>query len=142
MVPIKDILPNEKNRNSHSKEQIKRLCEIISYQGFRVPLIISNRTGKLVAGHGRLLASKELGLTEVPVSYQDFQSDEQEYAAGISDNSIAAWSELDLSGINDDIGDFGPDFDLDLLGIKDFKVDVSEKKKRKFSCPQCGYVKE
>ena len=42
-----------------------------------------------------------------------------EYADGISDNSIASWGELDLSGINTDLGTFGDDFDIDLLGLKD-----------------------
>lgn len=127
IVPISKIIPNHKNRNKHSAEQIERLKQIITYQGFRVPVIVSNRSGKLVAGHGRLLAAKELGLKDVPVIYQDFESDEQEYAAGISDNSVALWAELDLAGINTDLPDLGPDFDLDMLGIKDFVLDMSEK---------------
>lgn len=126
LVDIKSIKPNEKNRNKHSKEQIERLCEIIKYQGFRSPLIISNRTGILVSGHGRLQAAKKLGIKELPVTYQDFDSEEQEYAAGVSENSIAAWSELDLSGINLDIADLGPDFDVDLLGIDNFIIEPAE----------------
>lgn len=126
-VPINEIKPNKKNRNSHSEEQIKRLADIITYQGFRTPLIVSNRTGLLVAGHGRLLAAKQLSLKSVPVSYQDFDSEEQEYAAGISDNAIASWSELDLSGINQDIPELGPDFNLEMLGIKDFVLEPADK---------------
>lgn len=126
-VPINEIKPNKKNRNSHSEEQIKRLADIISYQGFRTPLIVSNRTGLLVAGHGRLLAAKQLSLKSVPVSYQDFDSEEQEYAAGVSDNAIASWSELDLSGINQDIPELGPDFNIDMLGIKDFVLEPADK---------------
>lgn len=127
LVNINDIQPNNKNRNYHSEEQIDRLVEIIKYQGFRSPLIISNRSGILVSGHGRLLAARKLGLAKLPVIYQDFDSEEQEYAAGISDNSITSWSQLDLSGINFDITDLGPDFDLDLLGIRNFHVDVNDK---------------
>lgn len=127
IIPIKEIIPNAKNRNNHPPEQIERLKKIINYQGFRVPVIISNQTGKLVAGHGRLLAAKALGLETVPAIYQDFENEEQEYAAGISDNSVAAWAELDLSGINTDIGDLGPDFDIDLLGIEDFVIEPADK---------------
>ena len=58
--------------------------------------------------------------------YQDFESDEVEYAFIQSDNAIASWSELDLAGINVDLADLGPDFDIDLLGIKDFKLDLNE----------------
>lgn len=127
MVCVDDVVPNERNRNLHSNEQIKRLSEIIKYQGFRIPVVISKRSGKLVAGHGRLLAAKMLGLSEIPATFQDFESDEQEYAAGISDNSIGTWAELDLAGINLDIGDLGPDFNLDLLGIKDFVLEPADK---------------
>jgi hypothetical protein len=138
-VEIAKCVPNKANRNKHSDEQIRRLADIIQYQGFRSPLIISNRSGLIVAGHGRLLAAKFLGLTHVPVMYQDFESEEQEYAAQVSDNAIALWAELDLSGINADIGDLGPDFNVDMLGIKSFSVDVSEKpEKPPMICPHCG----
>lgn len=125
-VAIDEIKLNPKNRNKHPKDQIERLCNIIKYQGFRNPLIISNRSGVLVAGHGRLLAAKKLKLKTVPVTYQDFDSEEQEIAAGVSDNAIALWADLDLEGINTDIPDLGPDFDIDLLGIKNFKIDIAE----------------
>ena len=127
IVSIKEIKINPKNRNKHSKEQIERLVEIIGYQGFRSPLIVSNRTGLVVAGHGRLQAAKKLKFKEVPVMYQDFENDEQEYACMVSDNAIASWSELDLSQINTDIQDLGPDFNIDLLGIKGFTIDVADK---------------
>lgn len=146
---VSKIKPNPKNRNNHSKEQIERLCKIIMYQGFRNPLIISNRSGYLVAGHGRLLAAKELGIKEVPVIYQDFDDEDQEYTAAVSDNAISSWAELDLSGINADIPELGP-FDIDLLGIKDFTV-VPEfepgtledqgklDEKKPVECPNCGH---
>lgn len=127
LVNVKDIKLNPANRNKHSDEQIDRLCKIIEYQGFRAPLIVSNRTGMLVAGHGRLMAAKKLKLKEVPVMHQDFIDSDQEYAAMVSDNAIASWSELDLSGINADIGDLGPEFNIDLLGIKNFEIDVADK---------------
>jgi DNA modification methylase len=127
LIAISEIKENPKNRNTHPKEQIERLTEIIRHQGFRQPVVVSNRTGLMVAGHGRLLAAKELRLSEVPVMYQDFESEEQEYAFGVSDNAIAAWAELDLSGINFDVPELGPDFDLDMLGIKDFVLEPAEK---------------
>jgi len=95
-----------------------------------------------------LAAAKKMKIKQVPVKYQDFDSDEQEYAFGISDNSISAWAELDLSGINLDIVDLGPELDLNLLGIKDFVLDMAEKEEdpepEKFmvsplliECPHC-----
>jgi hypothetical protein len=127
IVSIKDVKLNPKNRNKHPKEQIERLAEIIKYQGFRNPLIISSRTGLVVAGHGRYEAAKKLKLKEVPIMVQEFESEEQEYAAQVSDNAIASWAELDLSGINTDVPDLGPDFNIDLLGIKDFVLEPAEK---------------
>ncbi len=127
LVSLKDVKLNPKNRNRHDKDQIERLIKIIEYQGFRSPLIISNRTQMLVAGHGRLQAAKKMKLKQVPVMYQDFTDEAQEYACMVSDNAIASWSELDMSAINTDIGDLGPDFDIDLLGIKGFEIDVADK---------------
>lgn len=126
-IEIDKLRPHPKNRNQHSEEQIKRLSELIQYQGWRVPIIVSKRSGFIVAGHGRLSAAKQLNQTRVPVHYQDFESEEQEYAFLTSDNAIAAWSELDLAAINVDIQELGPDFDIDLLGIRNFVVDMSEK---------------
>lgn len=127
MVPIGELKTHPKNRNDHPDEQIARLARVIEYQGFRHPIIVSNLSGFIVAGHGRLAAARKLGLKEVPVDYQDFESEEQEYAFLVSDNAIALWAELDLSGINADIGDLGPDFDIDLLGIKNFTIEVADK---------------
>jgi DNA modification methylase len=127
IVPIGELKPNPNNRNKHSEEQIERLAEIIKYQGFRSPIIVSNQSGFIVAGHGRLMAAQKLGLENAPVIYQDFDSPEQEYAAQVSDNAVAAWAELDFAGINLDLQELGPDFDIDLLGIKDFALDVAEK---------------
>lgn len=127
LVRLADIQLNPKNRNKHSKEQIDRLCEIIKYQGFRNPVTISNRTNQLVAGEGRYLAVKQLNGTYIPAIFQDFDNEEQEYSYGVSDNAIASWAELDLSGINTDLGDLGPDFNIDWLGIKSFLLEPADK---------------
>jgi DNA modification methylase len=126
MVPINKIIPNEKNNNIHTEEQKRYARKIFDYQGFRAPLLISNRTGKLVAGHLRLEIAKEKGVKELPCMYQDFDSEEQEYAHLTADNALAAQSSLDFGQINSDILEFGP-FDIELLGIKDFVIEPIEK---------------
>lgn len=151
MVSVKELKPNPLNRNSHPKDQVERLAKILEYQGWRYPIKVSKRSGLITSGHGRLEAAKLLKLKEVPVSFQDYADEAQEYADTVSDNSIASWSELDLSGINSDIVDLGPDFDLDLLGIKEFSVvpefepgteedqgKLDEKKPLVTQCPNCG----
>jgi DNA modification methylase len=123
LVPIAELKAHPKNRNKHPADQVQRLAEILKYQGFRYPIKVSNRSGFITSGHGRMEAAHLNGWREVPVNFQDYDSDEQEYADVQADNAIASWSELDLSAINADLGELGPDFNLDLLGIKNFTLD-------------------
>lgn len=121
IIPIGEIKLNSENRNVHPPDQIDRLAKMIQANGFRNPIIISNQSEVSIAGEGRVLAALKLGMTHVPVIFQDFDSPEQEYQFGVGDNAIAAWSTLDYSKIHHDIGDLGP-FDIELLGIRDFTV--------------------
>lgn len=140
LVDINLLKPHPKNRNKHPEKQIKRLSEIIKYQGIRHPIVVSRLSGCITKGHGRLLVAKLLKLDKFPVEYQEYESMEQEYADIQSDNAIALWAELDLSGINDDMKELGPDFDIDLLGMENFTLDVAEKKlKDKKQCPKCKH---
>lgn len=127
MVPIGELKPHGKNPNRHSEEQVKRLAKNMREPtiGIRHPIIVSNRSGCIVAGHGRLESFRELGLKEVPVSYQDFESDDAEYAFMVSDNALHNWSELDLGLVNMELENLGPDFDLDFLGLNNFKLDFN-----------------
>lgn len=127
LVDPKQLKDNPKNRNKHGDDQIERLAQIYKYQGIRHPIIISAETGYIVAGHGRKLAAIRAGIKEVPVVIQCFDSQEQEYAFVQSDNAIALWADLDLSGINADLEFLGPDFNIDMLGINNFTLDMSEK---------------
>ncbi|MEB3218966.1 MAG: DNA methyltransferase [Nostocales cyanobacterium 94392] len=127
IVDIGALVLNPKNNNKHPKEQIERLAKLIEFQGFRNPVVVSNRTGFVVAGHGRIEAAKMAGLKEVPVMFQDFENEAQEYAYLTSDNAIASWANIDLSMVNTEMLDLGPDFDIDLLGIKDFVIEPIEK---------------
>ncbi len=150
LVPIGEIKPSPRNNNKHTDEQATRLEKIMRHQGFRSPLVVSNQSGNLVAGHLRLDVARRLGYKEVPVSFQDFDTDADEYAHMTADNAIASWSELDLSGINMAIPDFGPEMDLEMLGIKNFilepmefeeppgKEDPTLKDPLLKQCPNCG----
>jgi len=149
MVPIGELIPHPKNPNIHSDDQIERLAKILEYQGFRYPIKVSNLSGYITSGHGRLAAATKLGLKKVPVSFQDYESEEQEYADVVSDNAIASWAELKLADINIEIPNLGPDFDIDLLGIKNLKIDfepglqedqgqLDEKTPLVTQCPNCG----
>lgn len=127
IVPVGQLKMKTNNRNKHPDSQIDALAKHFAYQGFRNPLIVSNQSGEIVCGNGRFLAARKAGLKELPVIFQDFDNPDQEYAYHVADNGLSLWSELDLSGINQDMLDLGPDFDIDLLGIKDFVVEPAEK---------------
>lgn len=126
-VPTNSLVPNPKNRNKHPKEQIARLAEIIKANGWRHPIIVSKLSGQVVVGHGRLEAAKLLNEPKVPVHFQDFANSTEEYQFGIADNAIALWAELDMSGINSDLPQFGPELDVNLLGIKDFELEPADR---------------
>jgi DNA modification methylase len=115
--------------HSHEPEQIDRLVKLIEYQGMRNPVIVQKGTNLIVAGHGRLMALKKMGAEKVPVIYQEFDSEAQLYAYMVSDNAIGkdTWATLDLGAINTEMLDLGPDFDIDMLGIKDFVIEPIEK---------------
>lgn len=155
MVPISELKAHPKNRNNHPTDQIERLSDILKFQGWRYPVKVSNQSGHVTSGHGRIEAARRNGWDTVPVNYQDYDSEEQEYADVQADNAIASWAELDLSAINTDIADLGPDFDINLLGIKDFGIDPppsfdepepkgepEAKHPQLKMCPNCGVVIE
>lgn len=125
LVDIHKLVPNPKNNNHHPKEQIDRLAKIIDYQGQRSPIVVSNRSGFIVKGHGRLEAIRKLGWEKVAVDYQDYESEAQEYADMTADNQIAMWAEFDNNMLMSEIPELG-DMDLDLLGLKDLKLDIDE----------------
>lgn len=116
MVDVDGIVPHPKNNNRHSVDQIKRLEKLIKHNGFRVPLIVSNHSGFLIAGHGRLDAAKNIGLEQVPVIYQDFENEAEEYQFLTADNAIQAWSEIDMQSVYDFVDEVG-DFDVDTFGF-------------------------
>jgi hypothetical protein len=146
LVPIADIKPHPRNANRHSKEQIERLAKIIKYSGFRQPLVVSNQSGLLISGHGRLECAIQLGMTEVPVIYEDFADEAMEFQHLTADNAIASWAELDFGKINTDALAFGPEFDVELLALPKIEIDLPAEEKSKkakepkiTNCPECGH---
>jgi ParB-like chromosome segregation protein Spo0J len=95
MVDVGKLKPNPANPNTHPDVQIERLALLIKEHGWRHPITVSKRSGKIVSGHCRLLAAKKLGLKQVPVDYQDFKSDAEEYAVLIADNVVQDLAEID-----------------------------------------------
>lgn len=121
IVDIATLTEHPKNNNRHTPEQIERLAKIIDYQGMRSPIIVSKKSGFITKGHCRLMALNKLGWSQVPVNYQNYETDAQEYADMTADNEIARWSQLDLQAVHLDTKEFLI-ADIELLGLESFKV--------------------
>ncbi len=88
LVPIGELKPHPQNPNRHSETQISMLADLIRSVGWRFPIVVSNRSGFIIAGHGRLLAAQRLGLELVPVDFQDFATEAEEMIQLLADNKI------------------------------------------------------
>ena len=123
MEDVVNLVPHPQNPNKHPDKQIALLAKIIRNSGWRSPIVVSKKTGFIVAGHGRLEAAKLLNVQNVPVDVQEFASDADEYAHLVADNRIA-----ELSGLSDDklsellsgLSDQG--YDMELTGFGDNEV--------------------
>lgn len=120
VVNIETVTPNPRNPNQHSKEQIELLAKIIKAQGWRAPITVSNRSGYIVRGHGRLAAAQLLGLTLVPIDTQDYASEGEEWADLIADNRIAELAKVDDKLLLDLIAELDTgELDMELTGYSD-----------------------
>jgi len=126
LLELHKIIENPKNPNRHPDNQIDLLAKIIDFQGQRSPIIISNRSGFITKGHGRLMAIKKLGWERAAVDFQDYQSEAEEYADMVADNKIAELAETDMASVIDELNNLDFNLDFDLLGIPDFKLPEAE----------------
>lgn len=121
MVEISKVKPNPNNPNMHPENQIEMLAKIIEAQGWRAPITVSKLSGLVVRGHGRLEAAEYLGLDKVPVDYQDYESEEMEYADLLADNRIAELADIDMEKLAEILQDY--DFEnIELTGYTEDEV--------------------
>lgn len=121
MVPIGDLKEHPKNANRHGREQVEILANTIKGTGWRTPIGVSNRSGYIIRGHGRFAAARALGLTHVPVDYQNYETEAQELADLLGDNKIADLSEIDYEGVSNILKHL-PDDQLFMTGFRDFEI--------------------
>lgn len=156
-----DLIPYARNSRSHSDEQVAQIASSIKEFGFTNP-ILTDGEGGIIAGHGRVMAARKLGLEEVPTISLGHLTDTQRKAYVIADNKLAevgtAWNEEMLALELSDLREL--DFDLSLTGFdgeeieralnppepdgdeypdssaKEIDVDGMEMECR---CPKCGF---
>ena len=109
--PIDRLRPYERNPRTHSPEQIAKIAASLLEFGWTNPILVDGDAG-IIAGHGRLLAARELGMKTVPVIELTHLSEAQKRAYVIADNRLA----LD-AGWNEDLLTEGLDFNLALTGF-------------------------
>jgi ParB-like chromosome segregation protein Spo0J len=116
-VLVADLIPYARNSRTHSEEQVTQIAASIKEFGFLNPVIIDGEKG-IIAGHGRVMAAKKLGMTEVPAVEASHLTDAQRRAYIIADNKLAlnaGWDEEMLRVEFAELSDLG--FDLDLTGF-------------------------
>jgi len=117
MIEANTLRLNPRNPNRHPDNQIKLLAKIIENQGWRVPVIVSKRSDLIVSGHCRVQAALQLKDQSVPVVYQEFESDAEEWAHMIADNRIAELADMDNSALKDLLSEMDTGaLDMELTG--------------------------
>ena len=120
---VADLIPYVNNARTHSDEQVTQLASSIKEFGFINPVIIDDHNG-LIAGHGRLLAAKKLGLEEVPVLVESHLTEAQKKAYILADNKLAlnAGWDADLLKVElSELKDLGFD-NLDTIGFSEDEI--------------------
>lgn len=125
MLPIDRPLPYPKNARSHPTGQIDQLAKLIREQGFTSPILIDSKD-VIISGHGRILAAKSLGMTEVPCVRVTNLSQAQMRAMRLTDNKVAEKSNWDLEVLKEEIGalELENSLDLDILGFASFSEEL------------------
>ena len=115
--PIEGLIPYARNSRTHSDDQVAQIAASIREFGWTNPVLVDGDNG-IIAGHGRILAARKLGLTEVPCIELAHLSEAQKKAYIIADNKLAlnaGWDNELLALEFGDLQELG--FDLDLTGF-------------------------
>ena len=124
--PTNSIKPEPRNARTHSKKQVAEIAASIRQFGFANPLLI-DVNGVLIAGHGRLLAAKSIGLDVAPTITLPHLNEAQRRALRLADNKIAlnaGWDRDLLKLELKELADLEIDFDLSLTGFSTGEIDV------------------
>jgi DNA modification methylase len=120
--PVAKLIPYARNARKHSNAQVAEIAGSISEWGWTIPALI-DEGGRIIAGHGRVLAAHKLGITDVPVMIARGWTDAQKQAYTLADNQIALHGTWDLELLKVELADLrGQAVDLSLLGFSDDDV--------------------
>ena len=153
---IADLIPYAANSRTHSDTQVAQIAASIREFGWTNPILVSG-DGTIIAGHGRLLAARQLGMGDIPVIVLDHLSEAQRKALVIADNKLAlnaGWDEgllsTELAGLNElnfdisltgfDMGELAALFDKPNFepGTENDQGRLDELAPKMVQCPHCG----
>jgi ParB-like chromosome segregation protein Spo0J len=151
--PIADLIPYARNARTHSDAQIAQIAASIREWGWTVPVLVDG-DGELIAGHGRVLAARQLGIETVPVMTAIGWSEAKIRAYRLADNKLAlnsGWDEELLALELADLRELGAALDLtgfDAASIESLLAgpkapdgfdEYDENIETEHECPKCGY---
>ena len=150
------LIPYARNSRAHSDEHVAQIAAAIREFGFTNPVLIDGEDG-IIAGHGRVLGARKLGLDSVPCVRLDHLTETQKRAYIIADNKLALNAGWDNELLQLELADLHEaDFDMDLLGFgvddlaiamgmgADFEPGTEDDQgkldeKKPITCPNCGH---
>ena len=116
---VNDLLPYARNARTHSDEQVAQIAASIREWGWTTPVLV-DESGGIIAGHGRVMAARKLGITEVPVMVAVGWSEQQKRAYVLADNKLALNAGWDMEMLALELGDLaGAGFDMNLTGFSE-----------------------
>jgi ParB-like nuclease domain len=117
--PLASLVPDARNARTHSEAQVAQIVDAMREWGWTNPVLI-DETGVIIAGHGRVLAARQLGWAEVPVMVATGWSEAQKRAYALADNQLALNAEWDIGKVRSELQALqGWDFDTTLIGFPD-----------------------
>jgi DNA modification methylase len=123
-VKVESLIPYARNSRTHSDAQVAQIAASIKEFGWTNPILVDGTNG-IIAGHGRLLAARKLGYTEVPVIELENMTESQKKAYVIADNQLAMNAGWDTSMLTLELGDLKEvGFSLDILGFDPKELDT------------------
>lgn len=122
VIPIDNLTPYEKNAKIHTPEQIKQIKTSIKKFGMNDPIGIWGDRNIIIEGHGRWLALKELGYTEVDCIRLDHLTDKERKAYGLAHNKLTMNTDFDFNLLSEELNALD-DFNMSEFGFDDFVTD-------------------
>ena len=121
-VDVRKLVPYAKNAKIHGKKQLEKLKDSISEFGFLTPCLI-DQDYNIIAGHGRVLAAKELKIKKIPCVFVEGLSEQQRKAYILADNRLGELGEWDMELVAQELNALADEgFNIDLTG---FSIDDS-----------------